>query len=63
MVTAHVIRGNASLADFLQIIRLRKALIVLILALVVVTALAVTAFCRAGISPPPRSGSKNRRAK
>ena len=33
-----------SLADFLQILRLRKALIVLILALVLVTTLVVTAF-------------------
>src|SRR6185503_5923660 len=44
MANAHVSQGNASLADFLQILRLRKALIVLILALVVVTAVAVTAF-------------------
>src|SRR5882672_11072431 len=37
-------KDHASLADFLQILRLRKALIVLILALVVITAVAVTAF-------------------
>ena len=38
-------RDNASLADFLQILRLRKALIALILALLVVlTTVAVTAF-------------------
>ncbi|MBM3853848.1 MAG: hypothetical protein FJ399_11940, partial [Verrucomicrobia bacterium] len=44
MVTAHASQGSASLADFLQIIRLRKALIALILSLVVVTTLGVTAF-------------------
>jgi polysaccharide biosynthesis transport protein len=44
MATVHASKETASLADFLQILRLRKALIVLILALVVVTALAVTAF-------------------
>ena len=44
MATSAASRESASLADFLQILRLRKALIVLILALVVVTALAVTAF-------------------
>lgn len=44
MATPTATRENATLADFLQIIRLRKALILLILALVVVTALAVTAF-------------------
>lgn len=37
-------KDPASLGDFLQILRLRKALIILILALVVITALAVTAF-------------------
>ncbi|MBI5688466.1 MAG: polysaccharide biosynthesis tyrosine autokinase [Verrucomicrobia bacterium] len=37
-------KETASLADFLQILRLRKALIALILSLVVVTTLAVTAF-------------------
>src|SRR5882672_2383239 len=37
-------KDHASLADFLQILRLRKALIVLILSLVVITAVAVTAF-------------------
>ena len=44
MATAYPTRENATLADFLQILRLRKALIALILALVVVTAVAVTAF-------------------
>src|SRR4051812_38347293 len=44
MATVHASKDNASLADFLQILRLRKALIILILALVVVTAAAVTAF-------------------
>jgi capsular exopolysaccharide synthesis family protein len=44
MAFADASRENATLADFLNIIRLRKALILLILALVVVTALAVTAF-------------------
>jgi capsular exopolysaccharide synthesis family protein len=44
MAPAHVSKDNASLADFLQILRLRVGLIVLILALVVVTAMAVTAF-------------------
>jgi len=44
MAPAHASKDQASLADFLQILRLRKALIVLILALVVITALAVTAF-------------------
>ena len=44
MATVHASKETASLADFLQILRLRKALIILILALVVVTALAVTAF-------------------
>ncbi|MES2696652.1 MAG: Wzz/FepE/Etk N-terminal domain-containing protein [Verrucomicrobiota bacterium] len=37
-------KDHASLADFLQVLRLRKALIALILALVMVTALTVTAF-------------------
>lgn len=44
MATVHVSRDNASLADFLQILRLRKTLIALILALVMVTAAAVTTF-------------------
>lgn len=44
MAIAHASKDTASLADFLQILRLRKALIILILALVVVTAMAVTAF-------------------
>jgi succinoglycan biosynthesis transport protein ExoP len=37
-------KDSASLADFLQLLRLRKALIALILALVVVTTIAVTVF-------------------
>lgn len=44
MVSGHGLKDTASLADFLQILRLRKTLIVLILALVVITAMAVTAF-------------------
>src|SRR6266498_1219660 len=44
MANAHVASEGASLASFLQILRLRKALIGLILALVVITTLAVTAF-------------------
>jgi succinoglycan biosynthesis transport protein ExoP len=44
MAPAHATSENATLADFLQILRLRKALIALILALVVITAAAVTAF-------------------
>src|SRR5687768_4097713 len=44
MAIAHVTKESASLADFLQILRLRKTLIVLILALVVITAIVVTAF-------------------
>ncbi|MDO8539825.1 MAG: polysaccharide biosynthesis tyrosine autokinase [Opitutaceae bacterium] len=44
MALANAIKDTASLADFLQILRLRKALIILILALVVITAAAVTAF-------------------
>ena len=43
MATAHASKDTASLADFLQILRLRKALIVLLLALVVITVLVVTA--------------------
>src|ERR1051325_2821318 len=43
MASAHS-KDHASLADFLQILRLRLGLIVLILSLVVVTAVAVTAF-------------------
>src|SRR3954463_8600587 len=38
------VKEAASLTDFLQILRLRKTLIVLILALVVITAVVVTAF-------------------
>ncbi len=44
MAIAHLSKESASLADFLQILRLRKALIALILALLVITAMAVTAF-------------------
>src|SRR5690349_24082556 len=44
MANVHVSKDNASLAGFLEILRLRKALIALILALVVITVLAVTAF-------------------
>ena len=44
MAIVNASKETASLADFLQIIRLRKALIILILALVVVTAMAVTTF-------------------
>ncbi len=44
MATVPGSKESASLADFLRILRLRKALIALILALVVVTTLAVTAF-------------------
>ncbi|HEY1088539.1 MAG TPA: Wzz/FepE/Etk N-terminal domain-containing protein, partial [Archangium sp.] len=44
MAFADASRENATLADFLNLLRLRKALIGLLLALVVVTALAVTAF-------------------
>lgn len=44
MALLHGSRDTASLADFLQILRLRKALIALILALTVITAAAVTAF-------------------
>src|SRR5262245_46681359 len=44
MANVHVSKDHASLGDFLQLLRLRKALIALVLALVVVTALAVTAF-------------------
>ncbi len=44
MPTAHVSSDGVSVAGFLQILRLRKALIGLILALVVITTAAVTAF-------------------
>ena len=44
MAMVHAGKDTASLADFLQILRLRKALIALILSLVVITAAAVTAF-------------------
>ena len=44
MATFPSSKDSASLADFLQLLRLRKALISLILALVVVTTIAVTAF-------------------
>jgi polysaccharide biosynthesis transport protein len=43
MAPAHSGTDNASLADFLQTLRLRKALIALILALVLITVTAVTA--------------------
>ncbi len=44
MATAHLHKDSASLADFFSVLRLRKALIALILSLVLVTTLAVTAF-------------------
>ncbi len=44
MATTHASKDSASLADFLQVLRVRRALMTLILALVVVTTLAVTAF-------------------
>jgi capsular exopolysaccharide synthesis family protein len=44
MATAHAASESASLASFLQILRLRRWLIALIVALVVVTTFAVTAF-------------------
>src|SRR5688572_10704635 len=44
MATAYASKESASLADFLQILRLRLSLILMILALVVITAAAVTAF-------------------
>lgn len=44
MAIAHASKDSASLADFLSVLRQRLALIALILALVVVTTLAVTAF-------------------
>src|SRR5689334_10080398 len=44
MAHAPASKDTASLADFLHTLRLRVGLIVLILALVVVTAVAVTAF-------------------
>ena len=44
MAIALVSKDSASFSDFLQILRQRKSLIALILALVVITALAVTAF-------------------
>jgi succinoglycan biosynthesis transport protein ExoP len=44
MASANAHQENASLANFLQVLRLRKALIGLILALVLITTLAVTAF-------------------
>ncbi len=44
MVPPLAAKESASLADFLQILRLRKALIALIVALVFVTAMVVTAF-------------------
>ena len=44
MANTHVSKDSASLADFLSVLRLRRALIALILALVVVTTVGVTAF-------------------
>ena len=44
MATVHAVKESASLADLLQVLRLRKALIALIVSLVVITTLAVTAF-------------------
>jgi polysaccharide biosynthesis transport protein len=44
MANVNASKDTASLGDFLQILRLRVGLIILILSLVVVTALAVTAF-------------------
>jgi capsular exopolysaccharide synthesis family protein len=44
MANLHAGKDHASLADFLQILRLRLGLIALILALVVITAMSVTAF-------------------
>ena len=44
MASSIVSKESASLADFLQLLRQRKALIALILALVVLTTLGVTAF-------------------
>lgn len=44
MASAHASRDSASLADFFIVLRLRWALIALIMALVLVTTLAVTAF-------------------
>ncbi len=44
MASSAASKDSASLADFMQLLRLRKALIALILALVVATTLGVTAF-------------------
>ena len=44
MAHSHASKDSATLADFFALLRLRKALIALILALVVVTTLGVTAF-------------------
>lgn len=44
MASSPASKDSASLADFFELVRLRKALIALILTLVVVTAIAVTAF-------------------
>lgn len=44
MASSPASKDSASLADFLQLLRLRKALIALIVSLVVVTTIAVTAF-------------------
>src|SRR5688572_5275462 len=44
MAHTHVSKEGASLADFFHLLRLRKALIFLILSLVVITTVVVTAF-------------------
>jgi len=44
MAHAHATKDSASLADFMQVLRVRRALMTLILALVVVTTAVVTAF-------------------
>ncbi len=44
MATTHASKDSASLADFLQLVRQRQALIALVFALVVLTTVAVTAF-------------------
>lgn len=44
MATTPASKESASLADFLQLLRLRKALVALVLALVLVTTIVVTAF-------------------
>ncbi len=44
MATPHAPKDSASLADFISVLRLRRALMALILSLVVITTLVVTAF-------------------